>query len=100
MELSNWLKLCRQFHISRSYVFGVFSDTVYSYSKLITELDEMVTRMVFEDYGVEKYHDPKSKTYMLRIMKYREPKADEINIRCGAHVDMSFNSPLSYIQIK
>ncbi|XP_059636057.1 deoxypodophyllotoxin synthase-like [Cornus florida] len=45
----------------------LFCETLYSYSKLVSELEQVVKRMVFESYGVGKYYDSHigSTTYLL-----------------------------------
>ncbi|KAK2978843.1 hypothetical protein RJ640_030654 [Escallonia rubra] len=77
------------------------SETIYSYSKQIAELDQMVTRMVFDNFGVEKYHKShvEASTYILRVIKYRDPQSSETNIGCGAHADMSFTTILHQNQV-
>ncbi|KDO58205.1 hypothetical protein CISIN_1g045288mg [Citrus sinensis] len=69
-----------------------FCKTVVSYSRLVSELEQMVKRMVFESYGVDKYYDSvlESSTYLLRIMKYRCPETNEKNLGCDVHTDKSF----------
>ncbi|KAK2978838.1 hypothetical protein RJ640_030649 [Escallonia rubra] len=78
-----------------------FRETIYSYSKQIAELDQMVTRMVFDNFGVEKYHKShvEASTYILRVIKYRDPQSSETNIGCGAHADMSFTTILHQNQV-
>ncbi|XP_059636056.1 probable 2-oxoglutarate-dependent dioxygenase AOP1 [Cornus florida] len=69
-----------------------FCETVHSYSKLVTELEQAVKRMVFESYGVGKYYDSHigSTTYILKLMKYRGPLMNETNIGVSNHMDKSF----------
>lgn len=68
------------------------SENVLAYNKLVAELEEMVTRMVFETYGVEKYLDAHRKmvTYLCRGMKYRPPVANETNMGFVPHTDKDF----------
>lgn len=68
------------------------SKTVVSYAKLVSELEQMVKRMVFESYGADKYYDfiHESSTYLLRLMKYRCPEMNEKNLGCEVHTDKSF----------
>lgn len=77
------------------------SKTVHAYAQLAAELDQMVTRMVFESYGLEKYCDSytKSITYLLRILKNRAPKGDEPNLGFVTHTDKSFTTILHQNQI-
>ncbi|KAK3041616.1 hypothetical protein RJ639_001426 [Escallonia herrerae] len=67
----------------------------------ITDLDQMVTRMVFDNFGVEKYHKShvEASTYILRVIKYRDPQSSETNIGCGAHTDISFTTILHQNQV-
>ncbi|XP_071901549.1 probable 2-oxoglutarate-dependent dioxygenase AOP1 [Coffea arabica] len=78
-----------------------FCETAFSYSKLLSELDHGVMRMVFGSYGVEKHLDPliKSSFYLMRFLKYRAPKTDEINIGLHPHVDKGFLAILDTNQV-
>lgn len=69
-----------------------FSGTLLAYNRLVAELEEMVTRMVFESYGVEKKLDAHRKmvTYLCRGMKYRGPEKNETNMGFVAHTDKDF----------
>lgn len=69
-----------------------FCKTVLSYSMLVSELEQMVVRMVFESYGVYQHHDSHkdSTTYLFRMMKYRGPEKNEANVGGDAHTDKSF----------
>ncbi|KAJ0714126.1 putative isopenicillin N synthase [Helianthus annuus] len=69
-----------------------FSATVLAYNRLVAELEEMVTRMVFETYGVEKYLDAHRKmmTYLCRGMKYRAPEKNETDMGFVPHTDIDF----------
>ena len=57
--------------------------------------------MVFESYGLEKYHDSymESITYLLRVLKNRAPKEDESNLGFVTHTDKSFTTILHQNQI-
>ncbi|KDP37163.1 hypothetical protein JCGZ_06219 [Jatropha curcas] len=78
-----------------------FSEPIFEYAKLAAELDYMVTRMVFESYGVEKLHDSYigSTTYLLRLLKNRVPKGDEPNLGFITHTDKSFTTILHQNQV-
>ncbi|XP_057968552.1 probable 2-oxoglutarate-dependent dioxygenase AOP1 [Malania oleifera] len=69
-----------------------FCENVHSYSKQVAELDRMVSRMIFESYGVESYHEAhvESTIYLLRFLKYRGPEAHESNLAFIPHTDKSF----------
>lgn len=77
-----------------SFVLSWFlvSETVLSYSKLVSELEQMVKKMVFESYDAEKYYDShiQSTTYLLRLIKYRGPQKNETCIGTSCHTDKSF----------
>ncbi|KAI3786046.1 hypothetical protein L1987_45173 [Smallanthus sonchifolius] len=69
-----------------------FSATVLAYNRLAAELEEIVTRMVFETYGVEKNLDAhwKMVTYLCRVMRYRAPEKNDTNIGLVPHTDKDF----------
>ncbi|KAK6912129.1 Isopenicillin N synthase-like, Fe(2+) 2OG dioxygenase domain [Dillenia turbinata] len=69
-----------------------FSESIFSYAKLVAELDQMVKKMVFESYGVGKYYEShiESTSYLLRPNKYRPPVEKETNIGVTSHTDKSF----------
>ncbi|XP_065869173.1 2-oxoglutarate-dependent dioxygenase AOP3-like [Euphorbia lathyris] len=73
-----------------------FRDCVHAYGKIVVELDKMVTRMLFESYGVEKLHKSyvESTCYVLRLLKNRVAEEGEINIGIGTHTDTSFTTIL------
>nr|GLL35183.1 probable 2-oxoglutarate-dependent dioxygenase AOP1 [Ipomoea trifida] len=73
-----------------------FSEAMLVYSKLAAELEEMVVRMVFESYGVEKYYEShvKSACYLARVMKYREAQENEPKLGFVSHTDKSFMSTI------
>ncbi|KAM1582868.1 hypothetical protein ACFX10_030547 [Malus domestica] len=70
------------------------SESADLYAKVLAELDQTVTRMVFENYGVEKYHDDliQSTVYSFRMMKYDEPKKIETNVGFPSHTDRTFST--------
>jgi isopenicillin N synthase-like dioxygenase len=67
----------------------------------VGDLDQMVQRMIFESYGLEKYYDPHNEStyYLLRLMKYRVPETNESNIGFRAHTDKSFTAIIHQIYI-
>ncbi|KAL5574615.1 hypothetical protein UlMin_016314 [Ulmus minor] len=79
-----------------------FCETVLSYAKIVSELEQVVASMVFESYGVEKYYDThvKSTTYLFRSMKYRVPEKNESNIAVNVHTDKSFLTILHQNEVK
>lgn len=77
-----------------------FSEKMHCYSKMAAELEEMVVKMVYESYGVEKYYESylKSIHYLCRFMKYREPKMNETKLGFVSHTDKSFMSTIHQFQ--
>ncbi|KAL3511833.1 hypothetical protein ACH5RR_024550 [Cinchona calisaya] len=69
-----------------------FSESSHSFAKTVAKLDEMVIKMLFESYGVEKYSDSHidSSTYLLRFLQYRAPEMNETNMAFPSHTDKSF----------
>ena len=78
------------------------SETAFSYSKIVAELDQMVMRMVSEAYGIEKNYESLlgSMSYLLRLIKYRRPHENEKNLGIVPHTDKSFMSILQQDQVK
>lgn len=68
------------------------SETVYLYSKVMKQLHEKVVRMIFDNYGVDKYYESNKEatTYLLRFLKYRAPQENESNKGLLPHTDKSF----------
>jgi len=66
------------------------SESVNSYAKQVVELDDIVKRMMFESYGVERKKLEslqESTEYVLRGYKYRIPEAGESNLGVPPHSD-------------
>ncbi|KAI3703307.1 hypothetical protein L1987_73269 [Smallanthus sonchifolius] len=78
-----------------------FSKTMHTYANLVSKLENLVRKMVFERYGVEKYHESfsESMTSVLKTNKYRLPKSDETNLGVKAHTDKAFFTILSQNQV-
>lgn len=74
---------------------------MFTYSKLVAELDEMIQRMIFESYGVDKHYESheESKYYLLRLMKYKVPETNESNIGFRPHTDKSFSAIIHQLYI-
>ncbi|XP_026379037.1 probable 2-oxoglutarate-dependent dioxygenase AOP1.2 [Papaver somniferum] len=72
-----------------------FSEAVHTFAKRVTELNQIVTRMIFENYGVEQHYDShiESMNYLFKVMRYRKPQAD-VNNSVYPHTDKSFISVL------
>ncbi|XP_068334250.1 probable 2-oxoglutarate-dependent dioxygenase AOP1 [Pyrus communis] len=73
-----------------------FRDSVDSYAKVMMELDHVVTRMVFENYGMEKYHDEhiRSTSHFIQFAKYKEPRKAGSDVGLVSHTDKNFNTIL------
>ncbi|KAK2984902.1 hypothetical protein RJ640_008667 [Escallonia rubra] len=78
-----------------------FSESSVSFSKTVAELDQMVIRMLFESYGVQKYSDSHTDatTYLLRFLKYRAPEVNETTMAFPSHTDKSFLTILYQNQV-
>ena len=66
------------------------------------EISEIVTRMVFDSYGVERLSfesHMESATYLLRCFKYRTKQEDENDLGLQAHTDRTFTSILHQDQV-
>ncbi|OMO66847.1 Oxoglutarate/iron-dependent dioxygenase [Corchorus olitorius] len=66
-----------------------FSKTIQSFSKQLSDLDQMVRRMILESFNLEKYMDEHmdSANYLLRVMKYEGPKTTETKLGLRSHTD-------------
>lgn len=80
---------------------NIVSEALLAYSKAAAEVEEMVVRMVFESYGVEKYYEShiKSVNYLARVMKYKEAQVQEPKLGFVAHTDKSFMSTIHQNQV-
>lgn len=80
-----------------------FCETVHSYTKQVSELDKLVTRMLFESYGADKYYDShiESTSYLLRLNGYRVKQNNERSV-LGAmpHTDASLISILQQNEVQ
>ncbi|XP_022721108.1 probable 2-oxoglutarate-dependent dioxygenase AOP1 [Durio zibethinus] len=78
-----------------------FCEYIFKYAKVAAELDQMVTRMIFESYGVKKYYDAyiDTTTYLLRLLKNRAARGNEPNLAFVSHTDKSFTTILHQNQI-
>lgn len=65
----------------------------------MAEINEIVTRMVFDSYGVDFEGHMESTTYLLRCFKYRTRKEDETDLGLRAHTDRTFTSILHQDQV-
>ncbi|KAI4300848.1 hypothetical protein L6164_034178 [Bauhinia variegata] len=72
-------------------------EIVNKYANVVGELDRMVKRMVFENYGVDKQRSDsflESNSYLLRGIKYRTAQTDESNMGLHGHSDVTVLSIL------
>lgn len=75
------------------FIYMNYSESAFTYSKLLAELHNGVMKMVFDSYGVEKNREEllSSSFYLMRFLKYRTPKVDEMtNVGLHPHVDKTF----------
>lgn len=71
-----------------------FCETICSYTKEVSKVNRLVSKMIFESYGVGKYSDShiESTSYLLRGNAYRGPHEKETNLGIVPHTDTSFVS--------
>ncbi|KAI9107491.1 hypothetical protein K1719_021528 [Acacia pycnantha] len=73
-----------------------FSKTIQAFSEKLSELDQIVRKMVLESLGVEKYLDEhmNSTNYVLRVMKYSAPQTEDAKIGINSHTDKNIVTTL------
>ncbi|XP_021811788.1 2-oxoglutarate-dependent dioxygenase AOP3-like [Prunus avium] len=73
-----------------------FRESVDLYAEVMAEIDEAVTGMVFESYGVEKYHDDQFRLtfHNLRLIKYKVPEKLGGDMVLRSHTDKTFSTIL------
>ncbi|XP_028795895.1 probable 2-oxoglutarate-dependent dioxygenase AOP1 [Neltuma alba] len=76
-----------------------FSKVMKDFSEQVSELEQMVRKMVLESLGVEKYLDEfmNSSTHMLRIMKYSAPQTEDSTLGVIKHTDAGITTILYQI---
>ncbi|CAM8994215.1 unnamed protein product [Rhodiola kirilowii] len=79
----------------------VFCESIHTFSKIVGELDDIVTRMIFDSYGVSRYYERhvEDMGYLIRMMKYRVPDLDETDVGFTPHTDKNFTTILYQNQI-
>lgn len=84
------------------FFFFFCSQVIESYSKQLSELDQIVRRMILESLGVEKYLEEhlESTNYLLRVMKYKGPQSKETKIGLHPHTDKNFVTILYQNQVE
>lgn len=77
------------------------SETVQSFSEQLSELDQIVRRMVLESLGVEKYLNEHidSTKYLLRVMKYKGPESTDTKLGLTSHTDKNIVTILYQNQV-
>ncbi|KAF6142480.1 hypothetical protein GIB67_039444 [Kingdonia uniflora] len=79
----------------------VFSETIHSFSKITSELDQMIRRMVLESFGVEEYYNDHINLtkYHLGLIKYNPSENENGDIGIHPHTDKNMTSILFDNQI-
>ncbi|KAM2726257.1 hypothetical protein EV2_038717 [Malus domestica] len=80
----------------------VFRESADLYTKVMEGLHHAVTRMVFENYGVEEYHDDHLQltVHTCRFNKYCEPVKTGTNVGLPGHTDKNFSTILYQNHVK
>ncbi|KAB5574129.1 hypothetical protein DKX38_001323 [Salix brachista] len=78
-----------------------FSNTIVSFSEQVSELDQIVRRMIVESLGLEKYLDEhmNSTNHLLRVMKYKGPETTETKLGLTSHTDKNMVTILYQNQV-
>ncbi|XP_057454236.1 probable 2-oxoglutarate-dependent dioxygenase AOP1 [Lotus japonicus] len=78
-----------------------FSKTINSFSEHVSELDQIVRKMVLESLGVEKYLDEHLNTtnYFLKTMKYKGPETSDTKVGLDTHTDTAILTILFQSQV-
>ncbi|KAM6602185.1 hypothetical protein CsatA_021794 [Cannabis sativa] len=79
-----------------------FCETIHAYSEQLSELDQIIRRMILESLGVEKYLEEhmNSTNYLLRVMKYKGPQTNETKLGLNAHTDKNIVTILNQNQVE
>ncbi|KHN01361.1 Gibberellin 20 oxidase 1 [Glycine soja] len=66
-----------------------FSKTIQSFSEQLSELDQIIRKMILESLGVEKYLEEhmNSTNYLLEVMKYKGPQTSDTKVGLTTHSD-------------
>ncbi|CAN6570627.1 unnamed protein product [Malus baccata var. baccata] len=78
-----------------------FCTTIQSFSEQVSELDQIIRRMILESLGLEKYFEEhvESTNYLLRVMKYKGPETKESKLGINAHTDKNIVTILYQNQV-
>ncbi|KAK4842920.1 hypothetical protein QYF36_001607 [Acer negundo] len=79
-----------------------FCEIAHTYSNIVAELQQLVMRLLFESYGIEKHYErhKESTTYLLRLLKYSKSQTDRTNVALKVHTDKSLVSILHSNHVK
>lgn len=78
-----------------------FCKTIQTFSEQLSELDQIVRRMVLESLGMEKYLNEHldSTKYLLRVMKYKGPETTDTKLGLTSHTDKNIVTILHQNQV-
>ncbi|KAI9107526.1 hypothetical protein K1719_021563 [Acacia pycnantha] len=76
--------------------YPTFRKTIQAFSEKLSELDQIVRKMVLESLGVERYLDEhmNSTTYVVRVMKYSAPQTEDAKLGLISHTDKTIVTTL------
>ncbi|XP_057452851.1 probable 2-oxoglutarate-dependent dioxygenase AOP1 [Lotus japonicus] len=77
-----------------------FSKTINSFSEHVSELDQIIRKMVLESLGVERYLDEHLTNYLLRVMKYTAPQTTDTRKCLTSHTDKNIVTILYQNQVE
>ncbi|WCJ40730.1 2-oxoglutarate (2OG) and Fe(II)-dependent oxygenase superfamily protein [Euphorbia peplus] len=80
-----------------------FCETVYLHAILLAEMQELVVKMLFESYGLDKEYCEshlKSTNYLMTLQKYEKSDQTDTNMGLMGHTDKSFLSILHQNHVK
>ncbi|KAJ1429094.1 Oxoglutarate/iron-dependent dioxygenase [Sesbania bispinosa] len=68
----------------------------------LSELDQIIRKMILESLGVEKYLDEhlNSTNYLLRVMKYKGPQTSDTKLGLSTHTDKNIVTILYQNQVE
>ncbi|WCJ40740.1 2-oxoglutarate (2OG) and Fe(II)-dependent oxygenase superfamily protein [Euphorbia peplus] len=80
-----------------------FCETAHSYAMLLAELQELMVKMLFESYGLDKEYTEshiKSTNYLMQILKYSRLSEEDTSFGFMGHSDKSFMTILHQNYVK
>lgn len=74
---------------------------MYSFATQLTELDQIIRKMILESLGVEKYlkEHMDSTNYVLRVTKYKDPQTSDTKLGLTPHTDKNIVTILYQNQV-